>query len=295
MRVFVTGATGFVGSAVISDLITAGHSVLGLTRSETGSAALEAAGVDVLQGSLEDLDSLKRGAAASDAVIHTAFIHDFSKFKENCEIDRQAIEVLGETLAGSEKPLIVTSGLGMIPHDGLVTEDTVPPADTHIPRVSEQAALAFASRGVRAMAVRLPQVHGAGDHAFTPHLINVARETGVSAYVGNGANRWPAVHRFDAARLYRLAAEKGTAGARYHAVADEGIPLKTIAEIIGRRMGLPVKSISPEEAPRHFDWFTAFASMDSAASSKRTRRELGWQPTKIGLVEDLDSTTYFPA
>lgn len=294
MRVFVTGATGFVGSAVISDLIATGHSVLGLSRSEKGAAAVKAAGADVLQGSLEDLDSLKRGAAASDAVIHTAFIHDFSKFKENCEIDRQAIEVLGETLAGTDKPLIVTSGLGMIPHDGLVTEDTVPPADVHIPRVSEQAALAFASRGVRAMAIRLPQVHGAGDHAFTPHLINVAREKGVSAYVGSGANHWPAVHRFDAARLYRLAAEKGTAGARYHAVADQGIQLKTIAEIIGRRLGLPVKSISADEATSHFGWFAGFASMDSPASSERTRRELGWQPTEIGLIEDLDSATYFP-
>ncbi len=205
MRVFVTGATGFVGSAVVSELIAGGHSVLGFSRSEQGAAAVKAAGADVLQGSLEDLDSLKRGAAASDAVIHTAFIHDFSKFKENCEIDRQAIEVLGEALAGTDRPLIVTSGLGMIPHDGLITEDTVPPADAHIPRVSEQAALAFASHGIRAMAIRLPQVHGAGDHAFTPHLINVAREKGVSAYVGNGANRWPAVHRFDAARLYRLA------------------------------------------------------------------------------------------
>lgn len=294
MRVFVTGATGFVGSAVIAELIAAGHSVLGLSRSEKGAAAVKATGADILNGSLEDLDSLKRGAAASDAVIHTAFIHDFSKFRENCEIDRQAIETIGETLAGTDKPLIVTSGLGMIPHDGLVTEDTVPPADAHIPRVSEQAALAFASRSVRAMAIRLPQVHGAGDHAFTPHLINLARETGVSAYVGSGANRWPAVHRFDAARLYRLAVEKGTAGARYHAVADQGIPLRTIAEIIGRRLGLPVRSIPAEEAASHFGWFTTFASMDSPASSEKTRHQLGWQPTEIGLVEDLDSATYFP-
>lgn len=293
MRVFVTGATGFVGSAVVSDLIAAGHSVLGLSRSEKGATAVKAAGADVLLGSLEDLGSLKRGAAASDAVIHTAFIHDFSRFKENGEIDRLAIEAMGETLTGTNKPLVVTSGLGMIPHNGLITEDTVPPADTPIPRVSEQTAIAFASRGVRGMAIRLPQVHGAGDHAFTPHLINVARETGVSAYVGDGANRSSAVHCFDAARLYRLAAEKGAAGARYHAVADQGVPLKTIAEIIGRRLGLPVKSIPKEEAPSHFGWFTAFASMDSPASSERTRRELGWQPTEIGLVEDLDGDSYF--
>lgn len=294
MRVFVTGATGFIGSAVIAELIAAGHSVLGLSRSEAGAAAVSAAGADVLQGSLEDLDSLERGAAASDAVIHTAFIHDFSKFKENSEIDRRAIEAMGETLAGSGRPLVATSGLGMIPHDGLITEDTLPPAGTPIPRVSEQTAVAFAARGVRGMAIRLPQVHGAGDHAFTPHLINVAREKGVSAYVGDGANRWPAVHRSDAARLYRLSVEKGTAGARYHAVADQGIPLKTIAKIIGRRLGLPVKGISKEEASNHFGWFAAFASMDSPASSERTRRELGWQPTEIGLVEDLDSGTYFP-
>ncbi|HEY0328964.1 MAG TPA: SDR family oxidoreductase [Rhodopseudomonas sp.] len=293
MRVFVTGATGFVGSAVVSELIAAGHSVLGLCRSETGAAALRAAGAHANPGSLEDLDSLKRGAAATDAVVHTAFIHDFSRFKENCDIDRRAIEALGETLAGSDRPLIVTSAVGMLSPGRLATEDLLPPADPHVPRVSEQAAFAFAPRGVRAMAVRLPQVHGAGDHAFTPHLIDVARDKGVAAYVGGGANRWPAVHRFDAARLYRLALEKGTAGARYHAVADEGVPLRILAEIIGRRLGLPVKSIAAEEAAGHFGWFATFAAMDAPTSSAWTRRELGWQPTEIGLVADLDSPAYF--
>lgn len=294
MRAFVTGATGFVGSAVIAELISAGHSVLGLCRSEKGAATVKAAGADVLHGSLEDLDSLKRGAAASDAVIHTAFIHDFSRFKENSEIDRRAIEALGETLAGSGKPLIVTSGAGLLAAGHIATEDMRIPPDTHVPRMSEQAALPFASKGVRAMVVRLPQVHGAGDHAFTPRLIAIARETGVAAYVGDGANRWSAVHRFDAARLYRLAIEKGTAGACYHAVAEEGVPLRTITEIIGRRLGLPVKSITADEAPSHFGWLAPFAMMDGAASSDWTRRELGWQPMEIGLIEDLDSTTYFP-
>jgi len=295
MRVFVTGATGFVGSAVVSELIAAGHSVLGLSRSETGAAALKAAGADIHPGSLEDIASLKTGAAATDAVIHTAFIHDFSRFKENCDIDRQAIAALGETLAGSGRPLVVTSALGMLSPGRLATEDMVPPADAHIPRLSEQAALGLVSRGVRAMAVRLPQVHGAGDHAFTPQLIGIARDKGASVYVGDGANRWPAVHRFDAARLYRLAVEKGTAGARYHAVADEGVPLGILAEIIGRRLGLPVKSIAAAEAAAHFGWFAAFATMDCPASSERTRRELGWRPTGIGLVEDLDSPAYFPS
>ena len=293
MRAFVTGATGFVGSAVVSELIAAGHSVLGLGRSEAAAATLQAAGADVHPGSLEDLDSLKHGAAVTDAVIHTAFIHDFSKFKENCDIDRRAIEVIGEALAGSDRPLIVTSAVGMLSPGSLATEDTVPPAEAHIPRVSEQAAFAFSSRGVRAMAIRLPQVHGAGDRAFTPHLIDVARDKGVSVYIGDGANRWPAVHRFDAARLYRLAVEKGTTGARYHAVADQGVPLRTIAEIIGRRLGLPVKGITPEEAASHFGWFAGFAAMDAPTSSDRTRHDLGWQPREIGLIEDLDSPTYF--
>lgn len=293
MRVFVTGASGFVGSAVISELIAAGHSVLGLSRSEAAAAALRAAGADAHPGSLEDSDSLQRGAAATDAVIHTAFVHDFAKFKESCEVDRRAIEALGEALVGSDRPLIVTSAVGLLASGRVATEDMVLPADSPVPRVSEQAAFAFTSRGVRTMAVRLPQVHGAGDHAFTPQLINIAREKGVSVYVGDGANRWSAVHRFDAARLYRLAVEKGTAGARYHPVADEGVPLKTIAEIIGRRLDLPVKGITTEEAAGHFGWFANFAMMDAPTSSAWSRRELGWQPKEIGLIEDLDSPTYF--
>jgi nucleoside-diphosphate-sugar epimerase len=293
MRVFVTGATGFIGSAIVRELIDAGHQVLGLARSDKAAKSLAPLGAEVHRGSLDDLESLSSGVAAADGVIHTAFIHDFSNYAPAAETDRRAIETLGAALAGSERPLIVTSGTLVLQRRGpLATEEDEP--NPNFPRKSEDAVLAMSSLGVRASVVRLPpSVHGDGDHGFVPALINVAREKGVSAYVGDRLNRWPAVHRLDAAHLYRLALEKGFAGARFHGVADEGVPVREIAEVIGRRLNLPVVSKSPEEGSDHFGWIGHFFGMDGPASSAQTQQQLGWRPTQPGLLSDIDRPCYF--
>ena len=299
MRVFVTGATGFVGSAVVAELIEAGHHVLGLARSDASAEALTAAGAKVHRGDIEDPETLRSGAASADAVIHTAFIHDFSRFQEVCAVERRAIEALGSALAGSDRPLIVTSGTALLTQGRLATEDDVSVfTPDELPRVvTEQAAQAVAEQGVRVSLVRLsPSVHGDGDHGFVPTLIQTAREKGVSAYVGEGANRWSAVHRLDAAHLYRLALEKGSGVGRYHAVAEEGIAFRDIATAIGERLGVPVTSKSPEEAADHFGWFARFAALDCPASSRLTQERVGWEARQPGLLAELgNSESYFRA
>jgi nucleoside-diphosphate-sugar epimerase len=295
MRVFVTGATGFVGSAIIQELIKAGHNVIGLARSDAAAKSLSDAGAKVHRGDLLDLDSLRAGAGAADGVIHTGFNHDFSKFKESCENERKAVEALGAALAGSNRPVIITSGIGLLPAGQLSTEQTMPASPNPNPRVaSEEAARALADRGVRVSIVRLPpSVHGDGDHGFVPILINTARQTGASAYIGEGLNRWPAVHRLDAAHLFRLALEKGAARGCYHGVAEEGVVFRQIAEVIGRRLNVPVIRKTSEEAAQHFAWFAHFAAIDVPASSQQTQQSLGWRPSEPGLITDLDRPAYF--
>jgi nucleoside-diphosphate-sugar epimerase len=292
MRVFVTGATGFIGCLVVTDLLAAGHQVVGLSRSETGDASLSSVGAEVHRGNLEDLESLRSGAARADAVIHTAFIHDFSKFQENCEIDGRAIETIGSALAGTGRTLIVTSGTGLTGPSGLATEDIDPPAV--LPRVSEQAAMAWADRGVRVSVVRLPQVHNRDKMGLVSPLIAIAREKGVSAYVDEGRNRWPACHVLDAAPLYRMVLENGENTARYNAVAEEGIPLRDIAETIGRGLRVPAVAKSAEDASAHFGPFAFFVGADLPASSALTQQRLGWRPRQsIGLLDDLEHATDF--
>ncbi|MDF7815624.1 SDR family oxidoreductase [Hymenobacter sp. YC55] len=296
MRIFVTGATGFIGSAVVQELLGAGHQVLGLARNEAAVKALAAVGAEAHQGSLDDLDSLQRGAAASDGVIHTAFVHDFSDYPGACATDLRAIEAIGAALVGSGRPFVIASGTALLAPDRIATEnDAADPNSVGAPRVpSEEAALALAAKGIRSAVVRLPpSVHGEGDHGFVPALISIARSTGVSGYIGDGLNRWPAVHRFDAAQLFRLVMEKGVAGTRYHGVAEEGLPVRDIAAVVSRRLNVPLASKSPEEAASHFGWLANFLSLNSPASSALTQQQLGWRPSYPGLLTDLDQASYF--
>ena len=292
MRVFVTGATGFIGSPVVRELLGAGHQVLGLARSDAGAQSLAAVGAQVHRGDLEDLEALRSGTAASDAVIHTAFRHDWSKFAESCEMDKRAIEVIGGVLHGSSRPFIVSSGVG-VAQGRAATEDDPPFSPTPaFPRASEATAVAFMERGVHASVMRLPQVHDTVKQGLITYLIAIARTKGVSAYIGDGANRWPAAHVTDVAQLYRLALENGTAGARYHAVVEEGVPLKDIATAIGRGLNVPVISISQEQAQEHFGFLGFFAGRDAHISSAQTRAKLGWNPAGPALLTDLANMRY---
>jgi len=294
MRVFVTGASGFVGSAIVSQLLQAGHQVLGLARTDHAAEALIKAGAEVHRGNLDDLKSLMQGAAQCDAVIHTAFNHDFTRFKANCEDDRQVILALGEALVGTDRPLIITSGIGLMNYGRIVTEDDKPAGSDTVPRAaSEEAVHAVAGKGVNVYIVRLPPtVHGEDDHGFVPMVIGMAKEKSESAYIGEGQNRWPAVHRLDAAVLYRLIVEKQPAQKVLHAVAEEGIAFRQIASAIGQGLQLPVVSKEGKEAEAHFGWFLHFASIDCPAASEQTRQSLGWTPTHPGLLADLASGVY---
>lgn len=288
MRIFVTGATGFIGIPVVKELISAGHEVLGLARSDAGAKALVAIGADFRHGSMEDIAGLREAATMSDAVIHLAFIHDWSKMAESCAVDRRAIEALGSAIAGPDKPLIITAGTaGLAAPGNVATEDDQVPPDFPFPRVSEQTALSLTQ--VRASVMRLPQVHNTSRQGLLTYAVAVAREKGVSAYVGAGGNRWAAVHISDVARLYRLALESNESGARYHAVAEEGVPMREIAEAIGRNLRVPVKSLSAEQSAAHFGWLAMFIGRDLMASSHQTRKKLGWKPTGPGLITDLEN------
>jgi len=293
MRVFVTGATGFIGSAIVQELITAGHRVLGLARTAAATKSLIAAGAEVHRGDLDDLESLRSGAARSEAIIHTAFNHDFSQYQINCESDRRVIEALGSVLAGSDRPFIVSAGVGVVTPGRAATENDAAVPSSILPRsASEEAAVSLAQRGVHASVIRLPQVHNLEKQGLITYLINIAREKRASAFVGDGANRWPAVHRLDVAHLYKLVLEKGSAGARYHGIAEEGVPLREIAGVIGGRLHVPVISKSPERAADHFGWLGVFASLDCPASSALTQQRLGWHPVQPGLIHDLERGSF---
>ncbi|WP_370677826.1 SDR family oxidoreductase [Pleomorphomonas sp. PLEO] len=294
MRVFLTGATGFIGSHVISELLAAGHEVLGMTRSDKGAEALAAAGVAVHRGELEDVASIRAGAAQADAVIHTAFDHDFSRFVDNCEKDRRVIGALGDELKGSDRPLIITSGVGMGEREhGAPAVETVFNLTHANPRIaSEQAGNAALESGVDVRVVRLPQVHDTTKQGLITPFIGIVRERGFAAYLGEGLNRWSAAHVGDVAKLYALVLDKGRRGERYHAVAEEGISARQVAEVVGAGLGVPVKSLSPDEAPGYFGWFALFAGLDMPASSELTRQRLGWTPAGPGLIEDLEAMDY---
>jgi nucleoside-diphosphate-sugar epimerase len=294
MRIFVTGATGFIGSALVPELIEAGHQVLGLTRSEAGADALRKVGAEVKHGNLEDLESLRQGAVDSDGVIHLAFNHDFSQFQKNCDDDRKVIETIGAVLQGSSRPFLVTSGTAIANSgDGKPATEDAPTASWNPRAASEATTLGLTQRGVNTSVVRLPQVHDTHKQGLVPYATAVAREKHVSAYVGDGANRWPAAHVSDVARLYRLAFEKAEPGAIYHAVDEEGVPMKAIAETLGRGLKVPVISITPEEAGAHFGWLAHFLGHDLTASSVVTRQKLNWTPTGPGLIADLERMNYF--
>ncbi len=304
MRVFITGASGWIGSAVVRELIGAGHQVIGLARSDASAAALTAAGAEVRRGTIDDLEALRAAAVASDGVIHLAFKHDIAfsgGFEAAADADRRAIETFGEALAGSDRPFVIASGtLGLLPGQVATERDGHGPAPAHMtggPRTrlaNAEMTLALSTRGVRSSIVRFaPTVHGKGDHGFMATLVGIARDKGVSGYIGDGSNRWPAVHRVDAAHLVCLALEKAPAGSTLHAIADEGVPIRAVAEVIGRHLDLPVVAISADDAPAHFAWLAGFLAIDSPASSALTRELLGWQPTNPGLIDDLDEGSYF--
>ncbi|WP_315832937.1 SDR family oxidoreductase [Bradyrhizobium prioriisuperbiae] len=294
MRVFVTGAAGFIGTETTRELIAHGHHVIGLARSDDNVRTLKELGAEIHRGSLLDLESLKSGAREADGVIHLAFIHDFAKFAENGAIDKAAIEAIGDVLVGTNRPFIVTSGTGLIAPGVLITEEMRRDSSPHVPRVSEQAGLAYASRGVRAMAIRLPQVHGAdGKAGLISYLVELARQKGAAAYVGEGTERWAAAHRLDVARLYRLALENGAVDGIYHAVGEEGVPMREVIEVVGRALNVPVVSIRKEEAGDYYGPLAMFAGLDMPASSALTRQRLGWTPSGIGLIADIGQPGYF--